>query len=139
MSSGLYHVSDSAPHLPWPCLFDHQLTVGSAALLIRLLNDPIVERYDLSHIRQFDTGAAPLSEQVVAKLSRRFPDVAIRQSWGMTESTSALTTTPPGLDIWENAMKVGKLVPGTEVKVVDPGTGRVLGVDEPGEVSCDAL
>lgn len=104
-------------------------------MLIRLLNEPAVQRYDLSHVKQFDTGAAPLSEQIVAKLSQKFPDVAIRQSWGMTESTSALTTTPPGLDSWENATKVGKLVPGTEIKVVDPDTGKVLGIDEPGEVS----
>ena len=53
----------------------------------------------------------------------------------MTESTSVLTTTPPGLDTWENAASVGTLAPGTSIRVVDPETGRDLGVDEKGEVS----
>ncbi|KAH8168586.1 AMP-binding enzyme domain-containing protein [Sarocladium implicatum] len=103
-------------------------------LLIRLLNDPFVYAYDLSHVEQFDTGAAPLSQEVIKKLSKRFPKVAIRQSWGMTESTSVLTTTPPGLDTWENAASVGTIVPGTTIRVVDPETGKDVGVDEKGEL-----
>lgn len=116
----------------------HQL-IKATALFIRLLNDPLVPSYSLSHVQQFDTGAAPLSQGVIKKLSKKFPNVAIRQSWGMTESTSVLTTTPPGLDTWENAASVGKLVPGTSVRIVDAQTGRDVGVGEKGEVSLDTF
>ncbi|KAH7012946.1 hypothetical protein EDB80DRAFT_638627 [Ilyonectria destructans] len=103
-------------------------------ILIRLLNDSIVHEYDISFVNQFNTGAAPLAEQVIVQLSARFPRVAIRQAWGMTESTSCLTVTPPGLTTWSNATKVGKIVPGTEIRIVDPETKKDLAVDQSGEL-----
>ncbi|KAH6871818.1 hypothetical protein B0T10DRAFT_590601 [Thelonectria olida] len=103
-------------------------------LLIRFLNDSIVKEYDLSFVVQFNTGAAPLAEQIIAQLSARFPRVAIRQAWGMTESTSCLTVTPPGLATWDNATKVGKIVAGTEIRIIDPETKQDVAVGESGEI-----
>ncbi|KIW93068.1 uncharacterized protein Z519_05673 [Cladophialophora bantiana CBS 173.52] len=71
--------------------------VGTPALLIRLVNDPIAAGYDLELVKQFNTGAAPLAQEIIDKLAKRFPHVAIRQARGMTENTSALTLTPPAL------------------------------------------
>lgn len=108
------------------------------ALLIRLVNDPIAAGYDLANVAQFNTGAAPLAKEIIDKLAKRFPHVRIRQAWGMTESTSAITLTPPAEQTYENADRVGKVVPETVVKIIDPeyeGQGeRVLGVGESGEV-----
>ncbi|EWY82773.1 hypothetical protein FOYG_14866 [Fusarium oxysporum NRRL 32931] len=103
-------------------------------LLIRLLNDKSAQGYDLSFVKQFNTGAAPLADQVIAQLARKFPSVAVRQAWGMTETTSCLTVTPPDLSTWSNASKVGKLVPGTEIRVVDPDTGEDVPAGNVGEI-----
>ncbi|KAI1015480.1 hypothetical protein LB504_011080 [Fusarium proliferatum] len=103
-------------------------------LLIRLLNDKSAQGYDLSFVKQFNTGAAPLADQVIAQLARKFPTVAVRQAWGMTETTSCLTVTPPDLSTWSNASKVGKLVPGTEIRVVDPDTGEDVPTRSVGEI-----
>ncbi|TXB95814.1 hypothetical protein FocTR4_00016501 [Fusarium oxysporum f. sp. cubense] len=103
-------------------------------LLIRLLNDKSAQGYDLSFVKQFNTGAAPLADQVIAQLARKFPSVAVRQAWGMTETTSCLTVTPPNLSTWSNASKVGKLVPGTEIRVVDPDTGEDVPAGNVGEI-----
>ncbi|CVL03459.1 hypothetical protein FPRO04_09749 [Fusarium proliferatum] len=103
-------------------------------LLIRLLNDKSAQGYDLSFVKQFNTGAAPLADQVIAQLVRKFPTVAVRQAWGMTETTSCLTVTPPDLSTWSNASKVGKLVPGTEIRVVDPDTGEDVPAGNVGEI-----
>ncbi|KAG7410007.1 hypothetical protein DER46DRAFT_689728 [Fusarium sp. MPI-SDFR-AT-0072] len=103
-------------------------------LLIRLLNDKSAQGYDLSFVKQFNTGAAPLADQVIAQLARKFPTVAVRQAWGMTETTSCLTVTPPDLSTWSNASKVGKLVPGTEIRVVDPDTGEDVPAGSVGEI-----
>lgn len=108
--------------------------MNTTALLIRLLNDPIAREYDLSFVKQFNTGAAPLPEQVVAKLAAMFPRVCLRQAWGMTESTSCLTITPPDLATWANATTVGMVAPGTQLRIVDPDTGNEVGFDQPGEV-----
>ncbi|KAL6364105.1 hypothetical protein LRP88_03538 [Fusarium phalaenopsidis] len=103
-------------------------------LLIRLLNDPSAQGYDLSFVKQFNTGAAPLAEQVITQLEKRFPNLSIRQAWGMTETTSCLTVTPAELTTWSNATKVGKLVPGTEIRVVDPETERDVPKGQIGEI-----
>ncbi|KAG5808559.1 hypothetical protein H9Q74_002516 [Fusarium xylarioides] len=103
-------------------------------LLIRLLNDKSAQGYDLSFVKQFNTGAAPLADQVIAQLARKFPTIAIRQAWGMTETTSCLTVTPPDLSTWGNASKVGKLVPGTEIRIVDPDTGEDVPAGSVGEI-----
>lgn len=108
------------------------------ALLIRLVNDPVAAKYDLPHVQQFNTGAAPLAKEIIDKLAVRFGHIRIRQAWGMTESTSAITLTPPAHQTYDNAHTVGKVVPETVVKIIDPeyqGEGeKVLGVGESGEV-----
>ncbi|KAF5566247.1 phenylacetyl ligase [Fusarium napiforme] len=103
-------------------------------LLIRLLNDKSAQGYDLSFVKQFNTGAAPLADQVIAQLARKFPTISVRQAWGMTETTSCLTVTPPDLSTWSNASKVGKLVPGTQIRVVDPDTGEDVPAGGVGEI-----
>ena len=105
------------------------------ALLIRLLRDREAQNFDLSFVKQFNTGAAPLSAEIVAQLAQRFPKVALRQAWGMTETTGCITLTPADLMSWDNAAKVGKLVPGTELRVIDPETGLDVAPGGLGEVS----
>ncbi|KAJ5565482.1 hypothetical protein N7513_001724 [Penicillium frequentans] len=103
-------------------------------ILIRLLRDPIVKNYDLSHIRRFSSGAAPLSAEVIQELQRRFPQTGFKQGYGMTESCSCITAHPIEQSTYEYANRVGSIVANTEVKIVDPETGTELGYGEPGEI-----
>jgi acyl-CoA synthetase (AMP-forming)/AMP-acid ligase II len=121
------------PRTPYPPLSSE--TNNSLAILIRLVNDPIVKGFDLSKVKQFNTGAAPLSPQVIEKLSQQFPDAVIKQHWGMTESTSCITATPVSLLHNRYAYTVGTIVSSTTIKIVSPETGEEVGLDIPGEVS----
>ncbi|KAJ5929887.1 hypothetical protein N7454_006837 [Penicillium verhagenii] len=103
-------------------------------ILIRLLRDPIVKNYDLSHIKRFSSGAAPLSAEVIQDLQRRFPQTGFKQGYGMTESCSCITAHPMEQSTYEYANRVGSIVANTEVKIVDPETGFHLGYGEPGEI-----
>jgi 4-coumarate--CoA ligase len=85
-------------------------------------------------VKQFNTGAAPLAQEIVDKLAERFPQVAIRQAWGMTESTSALTLTPPNAQTYANAYTVGAVVPETVLRIVDTETGNEVMEGHSGEV-----
>jgi 4-coumarate--CoA ligase len=109
------------------------LTIGTA-LLIRLVNDPMAAGYDLLHVKQINTGAAPLAQEIVDKLAKRFPKIAIRQAWGMTESTSALTVTPLDAQTYANAHTVGAVVPETTLKIVSTETGEEVAAGQSGEV-----
>ena len=48
-------------------------------ILIRLVRDPMVDKYDLSCIRRFSTGAAPLSEEILHLLQKKFPQTEFKQ------------------------------------------------------------
>lgn len=99
-----------------------------------MVSDDIVSKYKIDFIRQFNTGAAPLPPQIIEKLALMYPHVALRQAWGMTESCSCLTLTPPGLATYANAAMVGKPVPGTDIKIVNVQTGEEAALGEEGEL-----
>ncbi|CAL8581736.1 hypothetical protein XPA_007422 [Xanthoria parietina] len=102
-------------------------------ILIRLVRDPIVDQYDLSHLRRFSTGAAPISEEIIQLLQKKFPQTKFKQGYGMTESCSCITAHPPSKYDYKYAHTVGTLIPSTEAKIIDLD-GTELGINEPGEV-----
>ncbi|KFH42173.1 4-coumarate--CoA ligase-like protein [Hapsidospora chrysogenum ATCC 11550] len=104
-------------------------------ILMRLVREPgLVSKYDLSHVRRFSSGAAPLSQEILTLLERQFPGTGFKQGYGMTESCSCITAHPPARYAYKYAAKVGAIVASTEVRIVDPETGRDCGVGEPGEI-----
>ncbi|CAL5869155.1 uncharacterized protein PFLUO_LOCUS3383 [Penicillium psychrofluorescens] len=103
-------------------------------ILIRLLRDPIVAHYNLSHVQKFSSGAAPLSSEILQELERRFPSTGFKQGYGMTESCSCITAHPLDKCTYNYGHRGGTIVANTEVKIIDPDTGRELGYDEPGEI-----
>ena len=48
-------------------------------ILIRLVRDPLVNQYDLSFLRRFSTGAAPISEEILHLLKKKFPQTEFKQ------------------------------------------------------------
>lgn len=119
----------------YPALIScHHSITGLTALLIRLVSDQGVSGYDPSHVRQFNTGAAPLAVEIITKLAVKYPAVAIRQAWGMTESCSCLTVTPYNLIMYKHAHTVSKIVPSTTLKVIDLITSLKVPIGLTGEV-----
>ncbi|TVY40260.1 4-coumarate--CoA ligase-like [Lachnellula subtilissima] len=102
-------------------------------ILIRMVHDPIVDRYDLRHIRRFSTGAAPISGEIIELLSKKFPQTGFKQQYGMTESCSCITSHTPKTYDYKFARTVGTAMPSTELKVVDSNDKEVE-TGEPGEL-----
>jgi acyl-CoA synthetase (AMP-forming)/AMP-acid ligase II len=104
-------------------------------ILIRLVREPqIVSKYDLSHVKRFASGAAPLSKEILTLLEKKFPGTGFKQGYGMTESCSCVTAHPPSMYAYKYAHKVGTVVASTVIKIVDPETRKTCGVGETGEV-----
>jgi 4-coumarate--CoA ligase len=102
-------------------------------IIIRLVRDPLVDKYDLSHVTRFSSGAAPLSEEILQQLQRKFPNTGFKQGYGMTESCSCITAHPPDKFSYKYAHSGGAIVASTEVKIIkDDGTEGDIG--EEGEV-----
>lgn len=117
-------------------IVQHQITDLTLvpSIVIRLLNDPAVDSYDLTCVKRIACGAAPLGEMVINQLKTKMPWTGFRQSYGMTESCCCLTTHPPEFYGYEFANNGGMLLGSTVVKVVDVDTGKELGADETGEI-----
>ncbi|EMD97112.1 hypothetical protein COCC4DRAFT_198137 [Bipolaris maydis ATCC 48331] len=102
-------------------------------IIIRLVRDPLVDKYDLSHVVRFSSGAAPLSEEIIHQLQKKFPNTGFKQGYGMTESCSCITAHPPDKYDYKYAHSGGAIVASTEVKIIkDDGTEGDVGED--GEV-----
>ena len=102
-------------------------------LIIRMVRDPLVDQYDLSCIKRFASGAAPISAEVLQLLEKKFPGRGFKQGYGMTESTGCITTHPLDKHSFKYARTGGTLCANTLVKVVDE-EGKVVGINEKGEV-----
>ncbi|GAP87205.1 putative AMP-binding enzyme [Rosellinia necatrix] len=86
-------------------------------IIIQLLHNPeACARHDLSSVRFVYTGAAPLGAETHAAAERAFPGARVGQGYGMTETSTVVTSTA------ENDVVVGtsgSLLPGTRAKLVD--------------------
>jgi acyl-CoA synthetase (AMP-forming)/AMP-acid ligase II len=111
----------------------HRVTVLAAPppVMAALARDPVVSGYDLSSLEMIISGGAPLGADPQRQLAERFPGVVVVQGYGLTETTATIPVpvrrnTVPG--------SVGLLGPGTELRLVDPGTGRDAGPGGHGEL-----
>jgi 4-coumarate--CoA ligase len=104
-------------------------------ILIRMVREPgVLANYDLRCVKRFSSGAAPLSAEILARLQKTFPGTGFKQGYGMTESCSCITSHPPEKYGYQYAVHVGTAVANTELKIVDPNTGKECGLKEPGEI-----
>lgn len=104
-------------------------------ILIRMVREAdLLRKYDLRHVERFSSGAAPLSQEILTLLENLFPGTGFKQGYGMTESCSCITAHPPEKYAYKYAARVGAVVASTEVRVVDPDTGKDCGVDQAGEI-----
>jgi 4-coumarate--CoA ligase len=116
-------------------IVDYQITelLLVPPILIRLVRDPLVSKYDLSHVTRFSSGAAPLSEEIIQLLKQKFPNTGFKQGYGMTESCSCITAHPQEKYDYQYAHMAGSIVANTEVKILkDDGSEAEIG--EPGEI-----
>jgi acyl-CoA synthetase (AMP-forming)/AMP-acid ligase II len=100
-------------------------------VLAALASDPAVSAYDLSSLELIVSGGAPLGGELQQRAADRFPHAVIGQGYGLTETAA---TIPVPLRRGMVPGSVGPLGPGTELRLVDPDTGRDAGPGEPGEL-----
>jgi acyl-CoA synthetase (AMP-forming)/AMP-acid ligase II len=100
-------------------------------IVLALAKHPMIDRYDLSSLELIMSGAAPLDAQLATACAERL-DCGVIQGYGLTE-TSPVTNLTPGPE-HNKAGSIGPLVPNTEGRVVDWGTGENLTTNQDGEI-----
>lgn len=99
-------------------------------IVVGLAKHPAVSQFDLSSLRYIMSGAAPLDAGVQAAASERL-GVAVLQGYGMTETSLAVSVMPQGS---RQPGSSGVLLPGVEVQLRCPESGRVMPDGERGEI-----
>jgi len=104
--------------------------MGVPTFYTRLLQHPGLTREATKHIRLFVSGSAPLLAETHREWSARTGH-AILERYGMTETNMNTSNPYEGERI---AGTVGFPLPGVELRIADPESGRILGTDEIGMI-----
>jgi acyl-CoA synthetase (AMP-forming)/AMP-acid ligase II len=112
----------------------HRVTVlvGAPPMFQVLLAHPAAAGADLGALELLVCGGAALTPAAQRALTVRVPGATVGQAWGLTETCVGLSM--PDRDAGSVPGTVGRVMPNTELRVVDPLTGRDLGVGRPGEL-----
>jgi malonyl-CoA/methylmalonyl-CoA synthetase len=104
--------------------------MGVPTFYTRLLQDPRLTKEATAHMRVFISGSAPLLAETHREWQARTGH-AILERYGMTET--GMNTSNP-YDGERIAGTVGFPLPGIEIRVTEPDTGKPLGTDEIGMI-----
>jgi acyl-CoA synthetase (AMP-forming)/AMP-acid ligase II len=99
-------------------------------IVLALAKHPLVDNYDLSSLQTICSGAAPLGADFTRACAERL-GCAMNQGYGMTEASPV---THVGSGEWVKDGSIGVCVRNTDARIVDPETGRTLGINEHGEL-----
>ena len=95
---------------------------------VQMVLDADIPKADLASIRTFGTGAAPLDPTVQRAFEARY-GIPILLSYGATEFVGPVAAMTAALHAEWGQKKfgsVGRALPGSQLRVVDPETGAVL-------------
>jgi 2,3-dihydroxybenzoate---[aryl-carrier protein] ligase len=99
------------------------------ALLIRLINDPLIKKFDLSSLRVIQSGGQRLQPEVRKRTKELIPSVTVQENFGMAEGMLMFVRFDDPEDV--RMETVGRpLSPDDEVRLVDDDDNEVV----PGEV-----
>ncbi len=92
-------------------------------MLQRVLNHAELDRFDLSSLRRFCVGAAPVPAPMLVRLRQRIRDDAVViHGYGLTESTALVSVIEVTMDAdgtIPHAKSIGRVLPGIEMRIVD--------------------
>ena len=124
----------------WPDLLTHLKTYPITAwytvpsIWLRIAKSPAITTH-LRHLEGVSTGAAPMDGDLMKSVNRKVGsgrDALIGQTWGLSETTGAVTMMPREEEGDETGC-IGRILPGVELRLVDEGFHDV-GDGEEGEL-----
>jgi fatty-acyl-CoA synthase len=106
---------------------------GVPTMFIAMLDDPDFKNYDVSSLRTGIMAGAPCPIELMRQVIDDMNMGEITIGYGMTETGPLSTQTSPDDPIDLRVGTVGRVLPHTEIKIVDEND-QILALDEPGEL-----
>ncbi|MGE5577177.1 MAG: AMP-binding protein [Syntrophothermus sp.] len=107
---------------------------GVPTMFIAELEHPDFAKFDLSSLRTGIMAGSPCPLEVMKAVANRMGVREITIAYGQTESSPVITQTRTDDPIELRVSTVGKALPGVEVKIVDPSSGKEVPRGVPGEL-----
>jgi fatty-acyl-CoA synthase len=108
---------------------------GVPTMLIALLQHPDFASFDLSSLKSVVSGGSSVPVYLMEQVSERMGANATIV-FGQTEASAAITLTRQDDSFALKSATVGVPMPHTEVKIIDPASGRIVACGERGELLC---
>jgi len=108
------------------------MLTGVPAMMWQLLQEPDIDRRDLSSLLSLGYGGAPAPPELLRKIREKAPDCMVANGWGITE-TSSMICGITGQEYVDNPESVGPPPPACELRVVDT-RGNDVPAGEMGEL-----
>ncbi len=109
---------------------------GVPTMFIAELAHPMFEMFDLGSLRTGIMAGSPCPEEAMRQVMSKMHCTDITIAYGLTEASPVITQTRTDDTVAQRTGTVGAALPEIEVKLVDPDSGREVGVGERGELCC---
>ncbi len=107
---------------------------GVPTMFIAELDYPDFKKFDLSSLRTGVMAGSPCPIEVMKKVISLMNMREVEICYGMTETSPVSTQTHIDAPLDKRVSTVGVIHPHLEIKIVDPNTGQVVPVGQPGEL-----
>jgi len=107
---------------------------GVPTMFIAQLEHPSFDEQDLGSLRTGVMAGSPCPIEVMNRVVDDMGADQVTIAYGLTEASPVITQTRTEDPLELRVKTVGRMIPGIEVKLVDPETGQTLGDDEQGEL-----
>jgi fatty-acyl-CoA synthase len=106
---------------------------GVPTMFIAMLSEPDFATFDLGALRTGIMAGSPCPVEVMKRVNGDMGIEQISIAFGQTETSPVSTFVPVEDTLEHRCATVGQAMPHTEIKIVDPDTGRTQPRGEPGE------
>ena len=107
---------------------------GVPTMFLAEMEDAEFSRFDLSTLRTGVMAGTLCPEPLMRRAISEMNLNEITIIYGLTEASPGITQTARDDSIANRTQTVGRVLPEMEVKIIDPATGKTLGLNEPGEL-----
>jgi fatty-acyl-CoA synthase len=109
---------------------------GVPTMFITELNHPMFDMFDFSSLRTGIMAGSLCPMEVMKQVVEKMHMTEITIAYGLTEASPVMTQTRTDDPLEKRVATVGPALPGVEVKVVDPETGKDCPPEAQGELCC---
>ncbi|CAH9136044.1 unnamed protein product [Cuscuta epithymum] len=102
-------------------------------IILAFAKSSAVRKYTLTSLKQIGSGAAPLGKDLMEECSKNFPQAALIQGYGMTESCGVISYENSSIGK-RNSGSAGILSPGVEAVIVNVSNHQRLPPGQLGEI-----